>query len=324
MGIKVTRSMRNWLKSVNLWCFDKLLFNADQHIPATNGVNGDQVIIKEEDSLKALLNTQLTEPSCCYQQLLDFDHSLVAEVERDLSPCYLLTAETIKTLFELGWYRVIYLYSSIPFIEPELLASCDMPSCDMASQLQSLVSASNGYKLGYVVSKVRLLAKQLEVKNTVFLELIETVFADTLSHDGNEICVENDEGESSDGSSSDSDSQDDTDEINPDDYSDTARTISKFHAACDCIFGGFTHRYITTAPLFSHYEDNLEQFKDELAGIKSVTCDVVLPDKPTITVDTDGLTYHQIVDKLRVYKLNESVDNIILDRDGNITVSLEW
>lgn len=189
MGIKMIRTMRSWLRSLNLWCFDRLIFDADQHIPYAAETLQDQ--------LKTLLDDDLPNPSDCYQLLSEFDSDLTDELDRDLSKCYLLPAATVDTLFQLGWHHNIYLFVSIPFVS---LAS--VPSIDVTDKLTELAKLRcNHYKTRYLRSRLLTLESTHNVVNYGFYHLIIRLANDI----DNEVDSDSDVGDSIDVDNADGD-----------------------------------------------------------------------------------------------------------------------
>jgi hypothetical protein len=108
-----------------------------------------------------------------------------------------------------------------------------------------------------------------------------------------------------------------------DTYSDTEKLIGKFHATMSPLFLGFTDEYAQNQGIFSYYEGLVDEFNDEIPNINTVTVTLNIPKDESMeyTVITVGLSYQEIYDKLKIYRIMEDVHKITFDEGRNLTVS---
>ena len=109
-----------------------------------------------------------------------------------------------------------------------------------------------------------------------------------------------------------------------DTYSDTEKLIGKFHATMNSIFLGYTNDYYHEHTLFLYYQYRTTvEFKHEISNINSVTINLVLPGNEPMeyTVTTEGLSYQEIYDKLKIYRIGEDVQKITFDEGRNLIVT---
>mgnify|MGYP001033868668 CR=1 FL=1 len=111
-------------------------------------------------------------------------------------------------------------------------------------------------------------------------------------------------------------------EWNLDEYSEEEKRIGKFHAIMSTIYEGYSDDYATKHEVFEYYEHKIDEFKDEDAGLKSVTVTLISKNDDTeeLKIDTEGLTYDQIYNKLEFYRLLDDFDDIVIDNENNLVV----
>jgi hypothetical protein len=285
------------LKSVELWFFDRLLFDAEQ--------------MKWTEDLKECLNTELADPKMCYLTLIALDHSLVGDMNNCFNSSYIFQSFVLKRLFKLGWDQKVDVYLSIPFTDVN-----EFEGYDVDSMINELADVNNSTYFSRTFNRMVILAGDHEVKNKRFYDLFETITNKLQKEFDEHLAAVNSEYF---GSDEDEDEDEDEQEIDEDDYSQEDKVIGKFHAAMDDLYDGFSDDYITSHPLYAYYLSQLDEFIDD-ADIKTVTTELDIDDRPTVSRDTVGLSLRQIVTMFRVYRLKLAIDDITFE-NGNIHVT---
>jgi len=305
-----SKRIRDLIKSVNLWFFDRLLFDAGQE--------------KYTEKLNRCLDEELDNPKDCYQRLTASNDFCVEDMNKVFAGTYVFDAATLKRLFELGWDQHLYIYISLPFIEAAEFSGYDLDS------VATGVITNSGYNCEKLLNLINMLVEDKPIKNQPFLDLVKELTKQTVADADVALAAINaamsatdndNNGNVDDDSGLDSDDDDD-DEINVAGYSAEERMISKFHTAVDRLYGGVYETYLEKHRLYGYYSEELDTFVDQPAGIKEVTTDLALDHHRTVTVNTENMTFKQIAEALEVYKTDIDVFDITFV-DGKITVTSE-
>ena len=151
-----SKRIRDLIKSVNLWFFDRLLFDAGQE--------------KYTEKLNRCLDEELDNPKDCYQRLTASNDFCVEDMNKVFAGTYVFDAATLKRLFELGWDQHLYIYISLPFIEAAEFSGYDLDS------VATGVITNSGYNCEKLLNLINMLVEDKPIKNQPFLDLVKTVF----------------------------------------------------------------------------------------------------------------------------------------------------
>lgn len=108
------------------------------------------------------------------------------------------------------------------------------------------------------------------------------------------------------------------------DLEENDKLICKLLGILSSFFESISLEFFKKYILFDYYKNKIDEYKDEIAGIKSVTFSLYSTDDDEkiekLIINTIGLSYDQIYNKLKEYKVVNSLDNIILDDENNLII----
>jgi len=305
--IKITGStVADLLKEVGLWFFDRLLFDIEQRY--------NMVTTYEQSDLELYLNSVVDDPKTIYSSLNEIYDERVTQLDKCFHGRYIFTPIMIKKLFSLGWGNNVHAYYSIPFID---IDNTDiLKDYNFESMITNIANVNNATYFSFTLCCMKL-SSNSEIRNKRFYDVFEQITT--------RLQKEFDEHLHNINYGNDDDGNDSEDEINEDDYDDNYKTICRFHAVMDPILEGYSDNYITRYHLHGYYMDKLHEFENMPASINSVTIDLCCNDNSSsspshITHDTAGLSYKEIFNTFKVYKVCSDFDDITIDEEGNLTV----
>lgn len=293
-------SNRDRLKSLNLWFFDRLIFDADQ---------------EEDVQIQQFLDMELEDPKICYQKLQEIGSGgLVGELNSCFRRCYIFTATTVKSLFSLGYDNMLDVYFSIPFLDEEEFQD----QYDLEIMIRKLAIDTNSNKFSICLDLMQPMKDK--IKNKKFYDIFEEITHDIDSELKEQLQPHRVNLDYNQRPNDDDDYYDEEFDIN--EYSEDEKVIDKFHAIMKRWYDGFSDHYLDSQPLFGYYATRIDEFKDEIANINTVTTEISLDGCPLVTRNVSGLTYQEISDMFKVYKLNSCIDSITIDADRNLSVTI--